>query len=125
MFSESRNLFHVCKITLALLAGAGHLESETAGKDVTGLQVRDDYESDQGKATESTDIHEVQKSEHGAQVTTAINEKEESQDEMNTLYNIYKVCKCVQIKLSIRRADLPEWTLKTSEKGASPFYAHL
>lgn len=55
--------------------GAGHLESETAGKDVTGLRVRDDYESDQGKATESTDIHEVQKSECGAQVTTAINEK--------------------------------------------------
>lgn len=77
------------------------------------------------RLTESTDIHKVQKPERGAQVTKVINEKEESQDEMNNLYNIYKVCKCVQVKLSIRSADLPEWTLKTSEKGASPFHADL
>ena len=58
------------------------------------------------RLTESTDIHKVQKPERGAQVTKAINEKEESQDEMNKLYNIYKVCKCVQVKLSIRSAGI-------------------
>ena len=87
--------------------------------------MRYDQESGQDKVTESTDIHGVQKSERGAQVTKAINEKEESQDVMNNLYNIYNICKCVQVKWPIRRADWPEWTLKTSEKGASPFYADL